>query len=112
MLETMSILTREAPAPNEVATTVAQIVNGFVFNFESPSAIVARSMYYLAQDMPLDWLERYWAGVQEVTPESIRSVFAEHLHPSKMTILVVGDPNRIDLEQLEAFGPITTIEVR
>ena len=62
--------------------------------------------------MPLDWLERYWAGVQTVTPESIRSVFAEHLHPNKMTILVVGDPNRIGLDQLEAFGPLTTIEVR
>ena len=112
MLETMSTLTRESPTKDELVTTVAQIVNGFVFNFESPSAIVARSMYYLAQDMPEDWLERYWTGVQEVTPESILSVFAEHLHPNEMTILVVGDPDRIGRDRLEVFGPVTTIQVR
>ena len=80
--------------------------------FDTPSAIVSRSMYYVAQDLPSDWLERYWSGVQEVTPESIRSVFAQHLRPNDMTILVVGDPEQIGLEALERLGPVTRIEVR
>lgn len=112
VLETMDGLTREAPTVDELDTTVSQIVNGFVFNFDTPSSIVARSMYYLAQEMPEDWLERYWTGVQEVTPESIRSVFAEHLRPDDMTILVVGDPDRIGRDALAALGPVTRIEVR
>ncbi|MGB1779942.1 MAG: hypothetical protein ACPHQP_10335, partial [Longimicrobiales bacterium] len=111
-LETMDGLTREAPTVDELDTTVSQIVNGFVFNFDTPSSIVARSMYYLAQEMPEDWLERYWTGVQEVTPESIRSVFAEHLRPDDMTILVVGDPDRIGRDALATLGPVTRIEVR
>ena len=108
----MEGLTRQAPTTDELETTVSQIVNGFVFNFDTPSAIVSRSMYYVAQDLPSDWLERYWSGVQEVTPESIRSVFAQHLRPNDMTILVVGDPERIGLEALERLGPVTSIEVR
>ncbi len=112
VLETMEGLTRKAPTTDELETTVSQIVNGFVFNFDTPSAIVSRSMYYVAQDLPSDWLERYWSGVQEVTPESIRSVFAQHLRPNDMTILVVGDPERIGLEALERLGPVTSIEVR
>ena len=112
VLETMSELTREAPTADELETTVSQIVNGFVFNFDTPSSIVSRSMYFLALDMPQDWLERYWTGVQAVTPESIRSVFAEHLRPEEMTILVVGSPERIGLDALATLGPVTVIEVR
>ena len=50
--------------------------------------------------------------MQEVTPESIRSVFAEHLRPDDMTILVVGDPDRIGRDALATLGPVTRIEVR
>ena len=112
VLQTMSGLTRQAPTADELETTVSQIVNGFVFNFDTPSSIVSRSMYFLALDMPQDWLERYWAGVQAVTPESIRSVFAEHLRPEQMTILIVGSPERIGLDALATLGPVTVIEVR
>ena len=107
----MSGLTLEEPTADELETTVSQIVNGFVFNFDSPSSVVARSMYFLAQDMPEDWLERYWSGVQSVTPAGIQSVFAEHLRPEEMTILVVGDPDRIGRNALATLGPVTTIEV-
>lgn len=112
ILETMTELTREPPTPDELETTVSRIVNGFVFNFDTPSSIVARSMFYLAQDLPQDWLERYWTGVQAVTTDEIRRVFADHLRPGDMTILVVGDPDRIGLEALARLGPVTTIEVR
>jgi predicted Zn-dependent peptidase len=111
ILRTMAELREAPPTGEEVGTTVDRIVNGFVFNFDTPSAIVARTMYYLAQDMPEDWLERYWRGVQDVSPEDIRRVFAEHLRPDEMTILVVGDPDQLRNE-LTRFGPVTVLEVR
>lgn len=111
ILRTMSELRDAPPTAEELGTTVDRIVNGFVFNFDTPSAIVARTMYYLAQDLPEDWLERYWRGVQEVTPDDIRTVFSEHLRPDEMTILVVGDPARIR-EDLARLGPVTLVEVR
>ncbi len=98
------------PSAEEVGTAVDQITNGFVFNFETTAQIVARRMFYLAQDMPPDWLERYLAGIQAVTPESIRTVFAEHLHPERMTILIVGDPDRIGRDALATLGPVTILE--
>jgi hypothetical protein len=66
-------------------------------------------MLYLAQDLPEDWLERYWAGVQRVTPESIRATFESNLHPEDLTFLVVGDVDRIGREALERLGPITVL---
>jgi zinc protease len=111
ILETMEELRDAPPTVEEVSTTVDQIVNGFVFNFDTPGQIVSRTMYYLAQDLPEDWLQRYLEGVQRVTPESIRDVFADQLRPEDMTILVVGDPDQI-ADDLAALGPVTTILVR
>lgn len=111
ILSTMSELRDEAPTEEEVSATVDRLVNGFVFNFDSPARIVSRTMYYLAQDLPEDWLERYLRGVQQVTPEQIRAVFAEHLRPDEMTILVVGDPAMI-AEDLARLGPVQILEVR
>lgn len=112
ILATMDELRDTPPTDEEVKTTIDQIVNGFVFNFDTPAQIVARSMFYLAQDLPGDWLDRYWRGVQEVTPESIRAVFAQHLRPHEMTILIVGDLDRIGRAKLEALGPLTILDVR
>jgi zinc protease len=111
ILETMGELRDAPPTLEEVSTTVDQIVNGFVFNFDTPRQIVSRTMYYLAQDLPEDWLQRYLEGVQRVTPESIREVFADQLRPEDMTILVVGDPDQIG-DHLTALGAVTTIVVR
>jgi predicted Zn-dependent peptidase len=110
ILETMEEMRRSPPRQDEVDRTVAQIVNGFVFNFQDPSQIVARQMFYLAQDLPDDWLVRYLEGIQRVTPERVRQVFRRHLHPDRMTILVVGNPDAFD-RPLETLGEVEVWEV-
>lgn len=111
ILETMGDLRTEAPREDEVQSTVDRLVNGFVFSFDSPGQIVSRQMYYQAQELPADWLQRYMAGVGLIRPDDVLTVFSEELHPEQMTILVVGDASVIR-DQLSAFGPITSIEVR
>jgi zinc protease len=108
----MGELRTDPPTEGEVGTAVDQVVNGFVFNFETASQIVVRRMLFQAQELPEDWLERYSRGVQAVSPESIREVFAAQLRPEEMTILIVGDPDRIGREALEGLGPVTLLEGR
>ncbi|MDX1646097.1 MAG: pitrilysin family protein [Longimicrobiales bacterium] len=112
ILETMRELREAPPASHEVGTTVDQVVNGFVFNFESASQVVSRAMYYRAVGLPDDWLERYLEGVQAVGPRDVHDVLEAHLRPAAMTILVVGDPRRMGLEALEGLGTVTTLDVR
>ena len=109
ILETMEELRTTPPSEEELRTSVNQLVNGFVFNFSTSEQIVSRAMIYRAQDLPDDWLERYLVGVQAVTTTSIRRVFGAHLRPDEMTILIVGDPERIGLDELERFGPVTVL---
>jgi predicted Zn-dependent peptidase len=111
ILEIMGDMRTSPPESDEVETAVAQIVNGFVFNFETRAQIVARRMFYLAQELPEDWLERYLSGVQEVTPASVQRVFRRHLRPEDMTILVVGDPDRIGMDALRTLGPVTIMDL-
>jgi len=110
ILETMREMSQEDPTKDEVGTAVDQIVNGFVFNFETMAQIVSRRMFYLAQDLPDDWLEQYVSGVEEVTPSSVRRVLRDNLRPDDMIILVVGDPDRIGREALERLGPVTVLD--
>lgn len=109
MLETMQELREAPPTGPELGTAVDRVVNSFVFNFQTPAQVVSRMMFYLADDLPEDWLERYSRGIQEITPEQVHEVFAEHLYPEEMTILILGDVDRIGRAALERFGPVTIL---
>jgi zinc protease len=111
ILATMEELTHEPPTQAELRTAVDGVVNGFVFNFEEPGQIVSRTMLYLAEEMPEDWLERYLAGIQRVEPGDVQRVLADNLRPSDMSILVVGDPDRIGRSALAELGPVTVLEL-
>jgi zinc protease len=80
-----------------VDRVISQIVNGFVFNFQDPSQIVSRQIFYLAQELPEDWLEQYVEGIQDVGPEDVQRAFRRHVRPEDMTILIVGNPEDFDL---------------
>ncbi|HSH75990.1 MAG TPA: pitrilysin family protein [Longimicrobiales bacterium] len=109
ILETIEEMRDAPPTEAELRTAVDRVINGFVFNFETADQIISRMMLYLAEDMPEDWLERYAEGIQLVTPAEVRRVFDEHVRPDEMTILVVGDPERIGREALDALGPVTVL---
>jgi len=106
ILQTMEEMRDTPPGREEVDRAIRQIVNGFVFNFQDPSQILARQMFYLSQGLPEDWLKLYLDGIQDVSPRSVQRVFQEHVHPQDMTILILGDPEAFD------FPPETLGKVR
>jgi predicted Zn-dependent peptidase len=112
ILDAMREMREHPPTEAEVRTAVDVVVNGFAFNFETPAQIVARIMYYVAENWPEDWLQRYARGIQEVEPSDILAVFADQIHPDDMTIMVVGDLERIGRDRLAALGEITLLEAR
>jgi zinc protease len=111
ILGAMREMRQDAPSASELRTAVDVVVNGFAFNFETPGQIVARMMFYVAEDWPEDWLERYVGGIQEVEPSDVLSVFADQVHPDEMTILIVGDAERIGRDRLAELGEVTVLAV-
>jgi zinc protease len=105
VLEIMEDFRDAPPSPEEVQRAVDQIANGYVFAFESARQIVARRMGDRLQELPEGWLERYLEGIQAVSPEDVHEVARRYIDPGRMTILLVGDPERFD-DGLDALGPL------
>jgi zinc protease len=110
IVEVLEEMRAAPPSAEEVQSAVDEAVNGFVFNFESPSQIVFRQMLYRAEELPPDWLEAYLEGIQRVRPDDVRGVFQQEVRPGDLTILVVGNPALFE-EQLEALGPVTVLSL-
>ncbi len=93
------------PSGDEVQLALDQVVNGYVFAFETPGQVVNRRMADRAQELPDGWLERYLEAIQQVTPDAVHEVVRTHLDPGAMVILLVGDAERFG-PGLERFGPV------
>jgi zinc protease len=105
LLEILDEFRMDPPEPEEVALVRDQIVNGYVFAFESASQIVARRMGDRAQELPDGWLERFVEGIQGVGPAEVLDVARQHIRPEEMTLLLVGDADRF-APGLDRFGPV------
>jgi zinc protease len=111
MKEIIEEMGESPPNPEEVDQVISQIVNSFVFNFQDPSQIVSRQMFYQSQELPEDWLEQYVRGIQRVDPDDVQRVFRRHVRPEKMVVLIVGDPESFD-EPPETLGEVEIWEIR
>ena len=110
MLEIIGEMGEAPPDDEEVERVISQIVNSFVFNFQDPSQVVSRQMFYLARDLPEDWLERYVEGIQGVDAEAVQEVFRRNVVPDEMIILIIGNPDDLDAP-LETLGPVQIWDV-
>ena len=110
ILEVMEEMRASPPARDEVDAAVEAASNGFSFNFQGAMQVVSRRVLHDAQELPEDWLERYAAGVQRVSPADVQRVLRRHLDPDRMVILILGDPSRFDLPA-ETLGEVTVWEV-
>jgi predicted Zn-dependent peptidase len=81
----------------ELALGVAALTRGYARNFETAEQ-VARAITQIAlYDLPDDYYVQFVPQVSRVTTEDLARVAREHLDPSRLTTLVVGD--------YEAIGP-------
>jgi zinc protease len=107
VMATLDEARRDPPDQEEIALAQSAIINGFVFGFGSPAEIVGRQVSYLADGLPADWLTRYFAGIRAVEPRDVARVIRAHVHPTDLTILIVGDTTAFDPSRL---GPVTVLD--
>jgi len=98
------------PTEKEVANAKESLLNAFVFNFDSRRKTLLQQLYYEYYGYPPDWLARYSAGIQAVTPAQVRDAAAKYLRPEELTILVVGPSKGMD-RPLSDFGKVTNVDV-
>ncbi len=86
------------------------ILNSFIFEFDSKEKVLAERMRYEFYGYPPDFLERFRAGIEKVTPADVDRVARKYVHPGKMAVLVVGNSKDFDRE-LATFGKVNNIDI-
>ena len=66
--------------------------------------IVSQELYGLADD----YLQTYREHVSAVTPDDVRRVANEYIHPDRMAMVIVGDASQI-LEQASGYSEEVSI---
>ncbi len=86
------------------------ILNSFIFAFDSKEKVLAERMRYEFYGYPPDFLERFRAGIEKVTPADVDRVARKYIHPEKMAVLVVGNSKDFD-RQLATFGKVNNVDI-
>ncbi len=86
------------------------ILNSFVFRFDTKQEVMAERMLYEFYGYPPDFLERYRAGIEKVTPEDVARVARAYVHKDKLALLVVGKAQDFD-RPLAGFGQVATLDI-
>ena len=87
----------ERPATaHELMLAKATLTRGYPRNFETAQQ-VGRSVAQLAlYDLPDDYFVTFTPRVSAVSPDDVTRVAERHLHPDRLTTLIVGDQQALE----------------
>jgi zinc protease len=108
--EQIDNLNKDPISDAEIKRAKDAILNGFVFNLDSPEKILRERMAYEFFGYPADYLERFRAGVEKVTAADVARVASKYLHKNQLAVLVVGHSTEFD-KPLSSLGPVTNIDI-
>jgi predicted Zn-dependent peptidase len=110
MADLIKRMKETGPTEEEVKKAVDSYVNGQVFDYESKSQLVQRLVSLRYQGRPLDTPQKDMETYAKLTVDDVREAARKHLHPDKLTMLVVGDAELFD-RPLSDFGEVKEIEL-
>lgn len=92
-----------APDANELALATDYLAGVFPIRYESTDAVAGALAHATVFGLPDDWFTTYRERVRALRVQDIHAAAREHLDPSRLLVLAVGDPAAIR-EPLEALG--------
>jgi predicted Zn-dependent peptidase len=103
---------RAAPVTAEELETAKQsVLNGFIFNFDTPGKTLNRLLVYKYYNYPEDFLFRYQKAIAAVTAADVLRVAKERLNPDSFAWLAVGNPKEFGTA-LDTFGlPVKQVDI-
>jgi len=110
MLEEMKKITEEPVTDEELKKAKDQILNTFVFQYDSKKKIVNRIKTLAYFGYPQDFDEQYKNKIESVTKEDILAAAKKHLKPEKVKILVLGNQEEFD-KPLSTLGDVKVIDI-
>ncbi len=103
---------RTEPVSDDERSLATSYLDGvFPIKYETASQIATALANLVIYDYPADFYDQYRANVRAVTAGQILDAARRHLDPSRMQVVVVGEPDAIagPLERL-GLGPVATYD--
>ncbi len=87
-----------------------QILNSFIFSYDSIDKVLYEQARLEFYGYPLDFLAKYRDAVEKVTTADLNRVANKYIDPSKLAILVVGNSSGFG-KPLSKLGPVKTLDI-
>ena len=110
MLDEIGRLKTQPPTPTELKNAKDQVLNSFIFNYDSREKTLNEQVTLALYGYPADFLERYKDGIEKVTAADVTRVANKYVDVSKLAIVVVG--NNADFAgPLSTLGTVTNLDI-
>jgi zinc protease len=106
----MDELHTKPPSETELQRAKDNILNSFIFRFDTPVKVLRERMSYEFYGYPADWLETYRSAIEKTTLADVNRVIAKYIHKDQLAVLVVGNDEEM-VKPLSSLGPVTTIDI-
>ncbi len=106
----IDIIRKEKVTPTELEDARTNFQNSFVFNYSSPSKILARMLRHEFYGIPADADQKVLENINKVTADDVLATAQKYLTPEKMTIAIVGTKEAIKAD-LASLGKVKDIDI-
>ncbi len=110
MLSEIGRLKTDPPTPTELKNAKDEVLNSFIFNYDSREKTLSEQVTLALYGYPPDFLERYKEGIEKVTAADVVRVANKYVDVSKLAIVIVGNGAEFG-EKMTALGPVTNLDI-
>ena len=110
MLDEVNRLKTVPPTAAELSKAKDDLLNSFIFRYDSPEKILGEQVTLAFYGYPSDFLEKYKEGIEKVTAADVSRVANKYVDQSKLGIVVVGNQSEIT-PKLDSLGKVTDIDI-
>ena len=110
MLDEIGRLKTLPPTAAELKSAKDQVLNSFIFNYDSPEKTLGEQVVLALYGYPSDFLEKYKTGIEQVTAADVTRVANKYIDVKKLAIVVVGNSAEFG-GPLTALGPVTNLDI-
>lgn len=110
VLEEIGRLKTNPPTPDELRKAKDQVMNSFIFHYDTPAKTLNEQVTLAFYGYPPDFLEKYRDGIDRVTAADVTRVANKYIDTSKLAIVIVGNKSEIQ-PPLSDLGKVTNLDI-
>jgi zinc protease len=98
------------PTPAELKSAKDQVLNAFIFHYDSREKTLNEQVSLAFYGYPPDYLEKYKSAIEKVTSADVARVANKYIDVHHLAIVVVGNASEFGTPLTE-LGPVTNLDI-